>query len=570
MQTTTIDWVNAVGWTLLHSFWQSLIVLLIVAGLLYFGSALRSGIRYAIACGGLLLTVLLSTMTFLDLAIERAPDTSSAMSHATVYHTGGPTMIYTQDQNVFTSISAALEQNMSWVVLLWVIGFSVFALRTLIGTLTSYSIRSDASPIGGEWTGYVQRTAYALGVTRMIRIAESTRISGPMVMGYFKPLILIPVGMIGGLTTQQLETIFLHELAHIRRHDYLVNVLQIVVESIFFFNPFVSVLSNIIRREREYCCDDLVVSLHGNTSAYAHALVSLAERQLASPTLALSLAGNKNELLIRIKRIMERSARTCNDKGQWLILIFLVLAAFASISWISTEENNHETQESMSSADTVPDEKKSTAHYSRRSIITIDENGQPHEEIIEEFNGDEELKSLMDGEINSLFNDTLPPFALEEWTDFNEAFSNEFREELQTLFRGNGDPHKLMEAFEKEFQFRRFNELPADSFNRFHDGNIFNNFREEFEKFQDFRIEEMERFRENFRSFDNPIQEYEQALRDQLIEDGYLSPGDRIETLEWNDESFKVNGRSLRPEDIKRYNDLRKNTPGDKELETLE
>jgi len=564
IQTTTIDWVNAAGWTLLHSVWQSLIIVMIVAGLLRFGFAARSGVRYAIACGGLLLTILVSGLTFLHYTAEHAPQGLTSAAYASAFRTDLPNAIGPQEEGVLISVINVLEQNMSWVVLLWVIGFSVFAIRTVSGIFATYDIRADARPTGGEWTAYVQRTAYSLGITRIIRIAESTRISGPMVIGYFKPLILIPVGMIGGLTTQQLETVFLHELAHIRRHDYLVNMLQIAVENIFFFNPFVRILSNIIRREREYCCDDLVVSLHGNTSAYAHALFRLAENQLASPVWALSLAGHKNELLNRIKRIMERPVRAYNDKRQLVVRVLFVLSAFVGISWISAEKNFNKAENSLSSADTIPDKESLTARYSRRSVITIDENGQPHEEIVETFDGDEELKSLMDDDIHSVFNDSIPPFAREDWDAFGEMFHNEFRQNLQRLFRADGDPHELMEAFENAFQFRSwgtpFHAAPADSLNRLHDGSLFKNFREEFEKFQDLRIEEMEHLRENHRSAGNPVQKYEQVLRDELIQDGYFSPHDRIETLEWNDENFKVNGKSLKQEHIKKYNALRKST----------
>ena len=119
------------------------------------------------------------------------------------------------------------------------------------------------------------RLSRRLHITRAITLFESTLVDVPTVIGFVKPVILLPASVLGGLTPQQLEAILAHELAHIRRHDYIVNLLQSLLETLLFYHPAVWWLSRRIRIEREHCCDDLAVSLCGDPLVYARALADL-------------------------------------------------------------------------------------------------------------------------------------------------------------------------------------------------------------------------------------------------------------------------------------------------------
>lgn len=512
-----IDWISAIGWTLLHSLWQASIIFLLVMIVLRFIPAVQSSLRYMVASASLLLLSAITVATF----IQQAGTFTNADIPATpIYlHTVYFPPARVEDHALGFPVMSWLEQNMAWIVLLWAIGFLVFALRWAMGLYHSYRIRSDAQMLGGEWFDYVQRTARALNIRQPVNIAESVAIAAPLVLGYIKPLILIPAGMIGGLSTQQLETIFLHELAHIRRNDYLMNFFQTIIECIFFFNPFVRMISNTVRREREYCCDDIVVAMHGNHSAYAHALVRLAEARLAAPAFALSLTGDKNQLLARIKRIMERSAKNSTLNSRLLIPVLLVAGALASISWMSADRDDENNTVAMWKADTVPHKHKDgrSARFSRQRIVTIDENGQPHEEVIQEFEGNEELRALLEshmsffndsafangfqgfnagqfhGRMMTLWNDTIPPLGQKDWQAFADDFEARFGEHFRDFFQGHADPSGLMEEFERNFGWQQwstpFETLPLDSLNKLHHDDVFRNFREEFEKFRDFAPE---------------------------------------------------------------------------------
>src|SRR5687768_12945854 len=386
-------WTNALGWTLLHSLWQSLIILLITTTCLRFIPTRRSGRRYAVACGGFLFMIITSvwTLVYLQSPGHEMPD---EVATSFVVNISSNTSDVSVSPGLLPVIARIIEPGLPFIVAIWALGFAFCALRLSGGLVHTYRLRATARPIEGDWETFLTKSTDMLGVRQLVSVAESAIISAPVVIGYFKPVILLPLGMVSGLTTEQLETIFLHELAHIRRNDYLMNVIQSIFETVFFFNPFVRILSNEIRKEREHCCDDVVIRHHGGSKAYAHALARLAEANLSASGFALALADDKNQLLNRIKRIMERSTNT-SGKGRIMIPIVLLLAGLLSISWLGSGRTDViDNLQITSYSDTVP-KNENVARYSRRSIITLDKNGQPHEQIVEEFEGDESLRPLL-------------------------------------------------------------------------------------------------------------------------------------------------------------------------------
>ena len=588
-------WVNALGWTLLHSLWQALIVLGLIVGAMRLIPSRQSTLRYAVACLGLLLCVMLSVATFI-VALGEYPSGGNAEHPPTsVFHQAAFQQIHSQEEVGLISLTvSALERNMQWVVMAWAAGFLFFALRLCMGLWYTYRIRSSAQLVDGHWQAFISESAEKLGITRFVRLAESAAIVTPMVIGFLKPFILVPAGMLAGLTPTQLETVLLHELAHVRRKDFLLNFLQTVIETIFFFNPFVWILSNEIRKEREYCCDDLVVGQHADTSAYAHALVQLAEVRLAAPLFALPLTDDKNILLHRIKRIMEKSIKH-SGKSRLILPAIILFLGLLSISWIAAE-NNNDSDPQLAAGDTLPDKKINGARYSRKSIITIDENGLPHEEIVEEFEGDENLRAMIEKSIppgfdssfiagfpdfpsepfngmTPAFQDTIPPFHGRGWEEWAESFNKKFEELLTLKGQHFKDLEKLMEEMEQKFRSENWSEwekslrqgFRGDSLRALADSSAFRNldqFRDLEEQLEKLRgFESFEDFGDVFRSLEE-ARDDEQALRDELVEDGYLSADEPINSLEWNEKYFKVNGKKVRPEDLKKYNELRESIFG--------
>jgi bla regulator protein BlaR1 len=313
-----------------------------------------------------------------------------------------------------------------------------------------------------EWSDQLTNIADQLDIKRIIRVAESTNISAPMVIGFFKPMILFPTGLMSGLSTDQIESILIHELAHIRRHDYLVNLIQSIVESFYFFNPFVWMISNIIRREREYCCDDAVVTVRGSSLAYVKALSRLEEMRLSSPILAVSFAENKNQLLNRIKRIMEKSTKNYSSMDKivpaLLLIVGLVCASWLTINSDKQTKQNH----SIAPSDTTKKKSKSSS-YSRSTIVTYDKDGKPHEEINEQYSGDDEFMPVLEPlEIAEMVDFPLPPADMIDVESFEFPIAPMpplfFNIGFDTLpvpgvgFRTRHDVEQFSKAFQEKFR----------------------------------------------------------------------------------------------------------------------
>jgi hypothetical protein len=155
----------------------------------------------------------------------------------------------------------------------------------------------------------------------------------PMVLGHFKPVILIPIGLLTALSTEEVESILVHELAHIRRKDYLVNLLQNLMEILFFFNPAVLWVSALIKAERENCCDDIVVAQTGSKVSYIKALVSCQEYQSAIPAYAMGLGGNSDHFLQRVKRMLSNNNQSLNKVEKMVLTICLIFAVLLTAAF---------------------------------------------------------------------------------------------------------------------------------------------------------------------------------------------------------------------------------------------
>ncbi|MDP2874661.1 MAG: M56 family metallopeptidase [Holophaga sp.] len=193
---------------------------------------------------------------------------------------------------------------MPWLIAAWVFGVSAMSLRLAGGWFWIQRFRwFGAETVDVQWQSRLQWLARDLGVKRPVRLMKSLAVEVPIVLGWLRPLILVPAALFTAMDPRALETILAHELAHVRRHDYLVNLLQSAMEVLLFFHPAAWWLSAQIRAERENCCDDIAVSLCGDPLLYARALTALEElRPELNSNLALAATGGT--LMNRIRRIL--------------------------------------------------------------------------------------------------------------------------------------------------------------------------------------------------------------------------------------------------------------------------
>jgi beta-lactamase regulating signal transducer with metallopeptidase domain len=184
-----------------------------------------------------------------------------------------------------------------------------------------------------HWRLFVQKVAAQLNIKKKVHIHLSPLVNSPLTIGFFKPMILVPLASINHLTAEQMEAVLLHELAHIKRADYLVNLLQSIVEITLFFNPFTQLLSKLIKKERENSCDDWVLQFQYNPSMYAEALLRIAYLQ-TTPALAMHAGGtDKGDLLSRVKRMLNQKEKTFHYKQQ-LFALLLMTGIMSSIAWL--------------------------------------------------------------------------------------------------------------------------------------------------------------------------------------------------------------------------------------------
>ena len=303
-------WVEPLGMTLLHFLWQGLcIAILYAAARRIAGRRSSPQVRYVLAC------VALAAMIAAPLATWELMRPSAGSPQAVLHIRSTPPAISPTSITAATGLPDYLyatvsgvqsEQFLFWVVMVWLAGAMVFWVRLAGGWVVATRMRSmlvrRAPP---EWQEILGQLGARMGLSRPVRLLVSALVQVPMVVGWLRPVVLVPVGAIGGLPGEHLEALLLHELAHIRRHDFLVHILQSVAESLLFYHPAVWWVSGHIRAERELCCDDLAVSVGGNALTYARALAHLESHRPAHFIPAMAADGGS--LAGRIARLLGRS-----------------------------------------------------------------------------------------------------------------------------------------------------------------------------------------------------------------------------------------------------------------------
>jgi beta-lactamase regulating signal transducer with metallopeptidase domain len=281
LQTSLLQ---TLGWTLIHSLWQGVLIAALLFFVLLFVK--RSQVRYVFSCAALLLMVLIPVVTFgmlfdkpasssetdvasdvplnnqpLDVDISVNVDTLQNVPREGQPQGIAPTGTWA-DERFWRQ---RLTNYLPYLVVLWLLGVVLLSLRLLMQWFYAERFKRRhtkyASP---DLQQLVRVLALRLSVSRPVQLLESSLVDAPTVIGFLKPVILLPTSALTGLTMQQLESLLAHELEHIRRHDYLVNILQSVIETLLFYHPAVWWVSHRVRIEREHCCDDVAVGVSGS------------------------------------------------------------------------------------------------------------------------------------------------------------------------------------------------------------------------------------------------------------------------------------------------------------------
>jgi bla regulator protein BlaR1 len=323
----------ALAITLIHFLWQGVLIAVVLKALLSLISYQKSQLRYALSSMAMLANLILPIITFLLVY-----DTD--FRQVTNFVHAQPLL----DQDFYLEKAAANAWYMEWleyfplVAMIWFTVVTTLALKLIIELYNVNKLPlQGCTAVDIALQKRFDVLLVKVGLSKKVALLLSNKTDIPMAIGWLKPVVLIPFSMLSGLTPQQLDMLLLHELAHIRRHDYLVNFLQTLVEILLFFHPAVNWVSKQMRNEREYCSDDVAVQYGGSSLAYAHTLADTASlcqqhRHHTIPNMAMAASGG--DLKQRVVRLLDQQQHCTKtaDTGKWLASFTILLGIIFLLS----------------------------------------------------------------------------------------------------------------------------------------------------------------------------------------------------------------------------------------------
>jgi bla regulator protein BlaR1 len=331
---------QSLGYAIANSLWQTALLWLVYMSVTSIGSV-SAAVKYRLAVAAQVIGFVwfMVTFQFYYTQYSHALQSAPAVPRNIQAILSGNTDISSRMINWMVRG----EQLLPYVSTAYLLLMVFLCGRWMLGYRQTQLIRNNGlQKMPAEWRIFVTKIAAQLNIKQKIKIFLSDTINTPMTIGFLKPVILIPVASINHLTTDQLEAVLLHELAHIKRYDYLVNIILSVVEISLFFNPFTQLLSKSIRKERENSCDDWVLQFQYDASVYAEALLRIAYLQ-AAPAFAMAATGKKNELLTRVKRMIGEKENRFSYKKQLLAFV-IVTGILSSIAWLNPHVQHTDDQ----------------------------------------------------------------------------------------------------------------------------------------------------------------------------------------------------------------------------------
>lgn len=309
--------IQAICWTLVHSLWQGLFFALVTGGVMLLTRQAGAAMRYNLICILFFLFLAVCTGTFLYELAAASPEKAAGIAAM-------------EDMGRMTAWVDALGRYCSehavLIVWIWLFVFTIKSLHMAGSYLYSQRVRHyGVSAAPGDWQQRVDQLCRQMGINRAVRLVESQMVKMPLVIGHLRPMILMPLGLMTGLPEEEIEAVILHELAHIRRNDYIVNFIQNVAANFFFFNPGLLWMSSLLREEREHCCDDIAIARTHDRAGFIRALISFKEHDLLLTGVANAFPGKRNQLVQRAMRIAQSTNKTLDPVEKIFLVISFIL-----------------------------------------------------------------------------------------------------------------------------------------------------------------------------------------------------------------------------------------------------
>jgi beta-lactamase regulating signal transducer with metallopeptidase domain len=329
-------WLNTeifkvIGWSIIHSMWQFLLLFAVLKVLLLIINRKRSTLRYytaliifgaAIGCS--LLTFLHEYRLFFDNGTQTITTATYPAASGSVVRANFNTPVNITETAPGQVLLNFLNTASPYLTFGWIMGMLLYLIRIVNGSFYLRSLRNLSTELKQEIDKKMFELKGKMQIGKAIKLIFTHHINEPLTFGLFKPVILLPLSYINQVPAEQVEMILAHELAHIKRHDYAVNLIQTALEAIYFYNPFFRAISNIIRDEREFCCDDMAANYCGDDKAMAIALTNL--KVLTSyPHLALAAGAVKSTFQQRIQRLINPASKPKLLKSSFFSLVTIML-----------------------------------------------------------------------------------------------------------------------------------------------------------------------------------------------------------------------------------------------------
>jgi beta-lactamase regulating signal transducer with metallopeptidase domain len=342
---------------LVHSLWQGLVFTIITGVVMLVTKKSSAQVRYTAVSVLFFLFIAVCGATFITAFFNSH---TSASAQGTAMAASGLNGI----QLAFKIFSGYFSANASLIVLGWFIVFCAKCVRMATSLAYSHRVKhykTHQPPI--FWKNKIAALSNGLRIKKAIRLLESEIVKLPVVIGHFKPIVFIPLGLLNSMPAGEMEAVLLHELAHIRRNDYFVNFIQVIAENIFFFNPALLWMSSLLREERENCCDDVALAETKSKKQFIQALISFKEHALHVNSYTTAFPAKKNQLLLRVTRIVKSENKTLNTAEKIFFMASFIVLALLTIA--------------VSNGQGVAGEKKGSVNIKQTAAITTEDKIQP-------------------------------------------------------------------------------------------------------------------------------------------------------------------------------------------------
>jgi len=340
----------ALGYTLLYSLGQAFVIFTCLRIVLKFIPNASSNVKYSLSYVAYLAIATWFFTTFIrQFSIAKSKSVIKKTIGENPFHQIAVDSAST-GSNIFSL--SFLNDYLPLIVAFYLLGIFWYSIRLSVNFFQTNSLKSKGLyELESEWAEHIFRLAERMNITRSLQTFFSDKINSPMMIGFFKPVILLPFAAMNQLSPEQFEAILLHELAHIRRNDYLLNIIQTAFDTVLFFNPFTWWITKYIREEREKSCDEMALQL-SDPFHYARALLAL-EEPLKNQPLVMTAVSKRSHLFHRIKNIMEMKNKHINLRQKFITLLIIATATI-SVAWLSPSESKSNHSEKQKDIDQMP------------------------------------------------------------------------------------------------------------------------------------------------------------------------------------------------------------------------